>query len=109
MKHTKPFGKGSLILISFKPYKDAKRTKNSLGVVVGNTKDVWGNVLQYHVIEFNFKGLNLLKYPKSFFKYGFAEPYDNSRLSFEEGTTYRGMFFPLAEWCTIIERGNTIL
>ena len=94
--------------MSYKPHAGAKRTINRLGIVVGNTKKWSGAADSYKVLEFNAKGLRLLRHPRSFFRYDFAKPFDDgSRLSFDERTPCRGIYFPLAEWCTLIEEGNT--
>lgn len=77
--------KGSLVLVSYKPYADSKRTINRLGIVVGCTRNGSGHVDAYQVLEFNHKGPRLLRHAKSFFRYDFAKPFDDgSQLSFDE-------------------------
>ncbi len=113
--------KGDLILVSTKGSID-KRTFNTLAIVVGHTKDGYGELYDYTVIEFNHTGQRTNKWSIENFrgKYMYGESlakrramkkrYDEcGRLSFSEDTPYRGIFFPLAEWCTLIERANTLI
>ena len=111
--------KGDLILVTTKGSID-KRGKNTLAIVVGNIKTAGGWIDEYIVVEFNHQGQKANKWSKSFFigGYTYGESLQKRRalqnrleecgnLSFNETTPYRGVFFPSAEWCSLLERCNT--